>query len=46
MATDSTGDGEVVLPPGSICSGEILDDTIVNADTNSAAVITKHSSSS
>lgn len=38
LATDSTGDGEVVLPTDSISTGEILDNTVTATDLN--AVIT------
>jgi excisionase family DNA binding protein len=32
ITTDSTGDAEVVLPTGSIATGEILDDTLTTSD--------------
>jgi fibronectin-binding autotransporter adhesin len=35
LTTDGTGDGEIVLPTGSISGTEILDDTVtLNTDTN------------
>jgi hypothetical protein len=39
FTTDGTGTAEIVLPAGSIDSTEVLDDTLVNADINSAAAI-------
>ena len=39
FTTDGTGTAEIVLPAGSIDSTEVLDDTLVNADLNSAAAI-------
>jgi len=40
VTTDGTGDGEVVLPTGSIATGEILDATVTYADLNVSGSLT------
>lgn len=40
LTTDSTGDAEVVLPTGSISTGEILDATILFGDLSATPIVT------
>lgn len=42
LTTDGTGDGEVVLPTGSISGTEILDDTVDSADYAAGSIDMEH----